>query len=90
MLRTALSLAAFLASLAAMQAASAEECVLAEAGKAFQPIVLSQQATEKQRELAAELAEILKQISGVQFEVVTGGGDKGIVLGTRREFPAPA
>ena len=68
--------------LGSLPAAYGEEFVLAENGKARAPIVLSQGATERQHELAAELADYLERISGAEFEVVTGDDTEGIVLGT--------
>lgn len=68
-------------------AASGESFLLAEGGTARTPIVLSERATDRQKELAAELADYLRQISGAEFEVATGDGRRGIVLGTLREFP---
>lgn len=63
--------------------------VLARNGVARAPIVLATDATDRQRELAAELADYLEQISGATFAVTTGDGRAGIVLGTPRQFAAP-
>ncbi|MFQ5810647.1 MAG: DUF4838 domain-containing protein, partial [Armatimonadota bacterium] len=63
--------------------------LLADAGQARMPIVLSEQATDRQKELAAELADYLKRISGAEFEVTTGAGKTGIVLGTIDQFRMP-
>ncbi len=86
-----LSVALFLTSIvfASPRAASGEPFVLAEGGKAPAAIVLSEQATDRQKVLAEELAKNLRRISGAEFEVVTGDGHQGIVLGTLREFPVP-
>lgn len=70
-------------------ATSAETFVIAEGGKARAPIVLSRQATDRQKQLATELADYLQRISKAEFEIVTGDGGEGIVLGTPREFPLP-
>ena len=67
--------------------AFADEAVLAEGGRARLPIVISISATDRQRELAAELAEYLREISGAAFEVTSGDGSRGIVLGTLDQFP---
>ena len=40
--------------------------------------------------MAAELADYLGRIAGTKFEVQTGDGSKGIVLGTLAEFPNPS
>ena len=63
---------------------------LAQNGKAAVPIVISEKAGESTKALAAEVAGYLKQISGADFEVKTGDGTSGIVLGTIEEFPNPA
>ncbi|MBL9176669.1 MAG: DUF4838 domain-containing protein [Verrucomicrobiaceae bacterium] len=59
---------------------------LAENGKALAPIVISAQASEQTKAVAAELAGYLKQITGAEFAVETGNGARGIVLGTQQEF----
>ncbi|MDY0165887.1 MAG: DUF4838 domain-containing protein [Thermoguttaceae bacterium] len=71
-------------------AVAAGPAVLAQKGSAVLPIVISAEATETQAQLAGELAGYLKRISGAKFDVVTGDGSSGIVLGTLREFPHPA
>lgn len=63
---------------------------LARGGKALLPIVLSPGASESTKKVAAELAEYLKRICGATFEIRTGDGSAGIVLGNRKEFPVPA
>jgi hypothetical protein len=60
---------------------------LAKDGKALLPIVVAEKAAEPTRLVAAELAGYLKQITGAPFEVKTGDGSAGIVLGTLAEFP---
>ena len=59
---------------------------LAENGKALAPIVISAKASEQTKAVASELAGYLERISGAKFEVTTGDGAKGIVLGTKDEF----
>lgn len=71
-------------------AMAAGPAVLAEKGSAALPIVVSTEATEAQVQLADELSAYLERISGAAFDVVTGDGSSGIVLGTLREFPHPA
>lgn len=68
---------------------TAEEAVIAENGRALMPVVIAETATERQRELAAELAGLLAQMCGAEFEVVTGNGSTGLVLGTPEQFPVP-
>ncbi|MCC6421256.1 MAG: DUF4838 domain-containing protein [Gemmataceae bacterium] len=69
--------------------APAAETPLARGGKALLPVVVSGQAAESTRKVAAELADYLSRISGARFEVKTGDGSTGIVLGTLAEFPRP-
>ena len=63
---------------------------LAEAGRARLKIVTAAEPAETVRQAAAELAQYLGQISGATFEVTTGDGSAGIVLGTLAEFPDAA
>ena len=67
--------------------AAANPAVLADRGKALMPIVLSEQASQRQRELADELADHLKRVSGAEFEVTSGDGSAGIALGRAADFP---
>ncbi len=60
---------------------------LADGGKALQPIVIAANASDATKAVAAELAEYLDRITGAKFEVQTGDGSQGIVLGTLAEFP---
>ena len=83
------TLCILIAALGWLGTACAEQAVLAEAGQARMPIVLAQEATERQRELAEELAGILQQISGAESEVITGDGSRGLILGTLDQFPMP-
>jgi len=66
---------------------SKETLQLAQDGKALLPIVISAKASESTQALAKEVAELLKHISGATFEVKTGDGTSGIVIGTLKEFP---
>ncbi len=76
--------------LAGPVAAKPAELPLAADGKALVPVVISEKASPATKQVAAELADYLGRITGAKFEVVTGDGTKGIVLGTLAEFPAPA
>src|SRR5688500_15296897 len=60
--------------------------LLAQNGKALQPIIISAKASESTKAVAAELAGHLKRITSATFEVQTGDGSKGIVLGTLADF----
>lgn len=64
--------------------------ILAKDGKAMLPIVVSDKATNSTKAVAAELAAYLKRISGAEFEVKSGDGSSGIVLGTLADFSTPA
>src|SRR5436190_23662708 len=76
------------ALLASAQAAPSTP--LAEGGKALQPIVISANASDATKAVAAELADYLGRMSGAKFEVKAGDGSRGIVLGTLAEFPDAA
>ncbi|MEA3403067.1 MAG: DUF4838 domain-containing protein [Armatimonadota bacterium] len=78
-----------LAALLGSSCAVADQAVLADGGGALMPIVLHHEATDRQRELADELAGYLQRISRAEFEVQAGGGSSGIVLGTPEQFPVP-
>lgn len=72
--------------LAAAPLAAADSFRLAENGRALLPVVVSPRASPQTREVAAELASYLARIAGADFEVRTGDGSEGIVLGTKAEF----
>jgi hypothetical protein len=63
--------------------------LLAEEKRASLPIVISPQASAATKAVAAELAGYLGKITGAAFDVTTGDGSSGIVLGTLAEFPDP-
>jgi len=67
-----------------------QQLTLASGGKAHHPVVVSPQAGEDLRQIAAELADYLGRISGATFAVQTGDGSRGIVLGTLAQFPDAA
>src|SRR5262249_4456009 len=70
-------------------AAEPAELPLAANGKALVPVVVSEKASPATKQVANELAGYLGRITGAKFEVTTGDGSKGIVLGTIAEFPSP-
>jgi len=82
---TAIQLTALVLSLTG--AGKAEEAVLATGSRAHMPIVLLPDATNRQRQLAEELGDHLNRMSGATFNIVTGDGSTGIVLGTRDQYP---
>jgi hypothetical protein len=69
---------------------SASTLVLAENGAAKLPIVIAAGASKETKAIADEFAEYLKRITGADFEITTGDGTSGIVLGTLADFPTPA
>jgi hypothetical protein len=64
--------------------------LLADAGKALQPIVVSPKASSRVKAVADEVAGFLTRITGATFQVEVDDGSRGIVLGTLAEFPDPA
>ena len=73
----------------AQAAAGPPELLLADRGQAQLPIVIAEKVTDGTRQLARELAGYLSRISGARFEIQTGDGSRGIVLGTLADFPHP-
>ena len=69
------------------QAKGAGGLRLAVDGVPNMPIVISPKASPHCREVAQELAQYLGRITGGTFEIRTGDGAAGIVLGTLAEFP---
>ncbi|MEO6909159.1 MAG: DUF4838 domain-containing protein, partial [Abditibacteriaceae bacterium] len=69
--------------------ASKSTLVLAHNGQALLPIVISEKASPSTQATAKDLADILNRITGATFEVKTGDGSSGIVLGNIAEFPHP-
>jgi hypothetical protein len=63
---------------------------LARDGKALLPIVISEKASASTQAVAKELADYLGRITGATFEVKTGDGTSGIVLGSMADFPTSA
>jgi len=63
------------------------EIQLARDGKALQPVVVGEKATERVRAAAAELAEYLGRISGAKFQLASGDGARGIAVGLPADFP---
>jgi hypothetical protein len=64
--------------------------VLAENGVAKLPIVISADASKETLATANEFADYLKRITGAAFDIKTGDGTSGIVLGTLEQFPTPS
>ena len=64
-----------------------EAVVVARAGEAQLPIVISPEASDPVRETAAELATYLQRITGAPFRIEAGTEAAGITLGTRAQFP---
>jgi hypothetical protein len=68
--------------------ATATRVTLASDGTAKLPIVIAPDASPRIQAVADELAGYLGQMSGGEFEIVTGSGkSRGIILGTLEQFP---
>jgi hypothetical protein len=68
--------------------ASGEALRVAADGKALVPIVLGTHPSNRVREAAQSLANYLGKIADAKFEVTTGDGTSGIVVGVPADFPA--
>ncbi|MGB9642261.1 MAG: DUF4838 domain-containing protein [Candidatus Ratteibacteria bacterium] len=68
---------------------AADNIQIAANEKALVPVVISEHASENIKKLANELIEYLNKISGAKFEIKTGDGSTGIIVGTIEEFPYP-
>jgi len=75
-----------LTTLPAAEAASPTK--LAADGKALLPVVISDSASAESKAHAATLADYLGRITGAKFEMQTGDGASGIVVGRAEDFPA--
>ncbi|MDB6155358.1 MAG: hypothetical protein JWL90_3811 [Chthoniobacteraceae bacterium] len=64
----------------------AEPVRLASGGHALMPIVIGEKASAATKSTAAELARYLSRITGAEFAVEPGDGNRGIVIGTAAEF----
>jgi hypothetical protein len=65
---------------------SATSALLAEHGVARMPIVVSTKAAPDTRRAADELSRFLGLATSAHFDVTTGDGSRGIVVGTAQEF----
>lgn len=74
--------------LAAPVAAAPVPVTLAEDGKALVRVVTAEKASAITKANAAKLADLLGRIAGGKFEVATGDGTSGIVVGVASDFPA--
>lgn len=63
------------------------DLVLAQEGKALLPIIISPNAPAETKAVTTGMAEYLQRITGAKFELQTGDGSRGIVVGTLAEFP---
>jgi hypothetical protein len=61
---------------------------LADNGKALQPVIIAEKASATTKASATKLADYLQRITGAKFEVKTGAGTSGIVVGRSEDFPA--
>lgn len=62
--------------------------VLADGGKAAQPVVIGATASDTVKTAAQELADMLTRISGAPFTVEVGDGTRGLAVGVPADFPA--
>jgi len=58
-------------------AKSTSTLVLAQDGKALLPIVISAKASDATKATAMELSAYLKRITGAEFKIETGNGERG-------------
>jgi len=77
---------ALLAIVAPLHAAP-RPAILASEGTAHMPVVISDKASPRVRDAASTLTNTLHRISGTEFEITTGDGSAGIVMGLPNEFP---
>lgn len=77
----------FLTIFAAIAIAAPPVAKIAASGKAQQPIVIADKASDRTRAAAQTLADYLTKISGGKFEVSTGDGSQGIAVGQSGDFP---
>lgn len=80
--------AAVAALLSSAFATSAELVTIADNGKATLKIVIASQADETVQRAARDLAQYLERISSARFEVQSGSGAAGLVLGVPDDFTA--
>lgn len=67
-----------------------ERLLLAGQGRALVPIVISPQSSEELKKTAAELAAVLKRMTGADFTIEESTEAKGITLGTLAQYPDEA
>ena len=68
-------------------AADAPPFAIAREGKSACAIVVADRASDRTRAAAAQLGAMLARMSGAHFEVKTGDGAGGIVVGLASDFP---
>ena len=85
--RYLICLAALLIATFSSISISAEKIQITKNGEALFPIIISENASQNLKDLAGELAFYLKSITGAEFEIKTGNGKNGIVIGTIQQFP---
>ncbi len=66
----------------------AQEITLVKDGRPLFSVVLPETASEKTRKNVQEFVLYLNKITGANFQVVSGYTDKGIFLGTTKDFPS--
>lgn len=59
---------------------------MAREGKALMPLIISASASENVKKSATELVGLLRKITGADFQIETGDGQRGIVVGKASDF----
>src|SRR3954468_12257382 len=71
----------------ALASAAVDPVDLARDGTAALPIVVGKEASPAVRGSAEDLARMLTRLSGADFKVEVGDGDRGLVVGRPADFP---
>lgn len=85
-----LALIVLIVALSSGHAAEPARVALAQQGRALMPVVISGRVGERTNAAARELADYLGRITSGKFEIRTGDGTSGIVVGTAADFPEAA
>jgi hypothetical protein len=73
--------------LAPLAAYAESSTLLAEGGKALQPVIIATNASAETKISATVLADYLGRMAATTFEIKTGDGASGIVVGRAEDFP---
>ncbi len=72
-----------------LTATTSAEFTLARDGKARHAIVIAPNCSQQISDVADDLAQTLQLMTGAEFDVFTGDGATGIVVGNLEQFPNP-